>query len=56
MTYLERLKRGVPTKRGVCLTFSSGKTEKTIELSREAAGQILQALQIPTKRAPPKYG
>ena len=50
MTYLERLKRGVPTKRGVRLTFSSGNTEKTIELSREAAGQILQALQIPTKK------
>ena len=49
MTYLERLKRGVPTKRGLRLTFSSGNTERTIELSREAAGQILQALQIPTK-------
>ena len=50
MTYLERLKRGVPTKRGMRFTFSSGNTEKTIELSREAAGQILQALQIPTKK------
>jgi hypothetical protein len=50
MTYLERLKRGLPTERGLCLTFSSGNTEKTIELSREAAGQILQALQIPTKQ------
>lgn len=50
MTFLERLKRGVPTERGVRLTLSSGKTEKTIELSREAAGQILQALQIPTKK------
>ena len=50
MTYLERLKRDVPTKRGVRLTFSSGNTEKTIEVSREAAGQILQALQIPTKK------
>jgi hypothetical protein len=50
MTYLERLKRDVPTKRGVRLTFSSGNTEKTIELSREAAGEILQALQIPTKK------
>ena len=50
MTYLERLKRDVPTKRGVRLTFSSGNTEKTIKVSREAAGQILQALQIPTKK------
>jgi hypothetical protein len=50
MTYLERLKRGAPTKRGLRLTFSSGNTERTIELSREAAGQILQALQIPTKK------
>ena len=50
MTYLKRLKRGVPTKRGVRLIFSSGNTEKTIELSREASDQILQALQIPTKK------
>ena len=50
MTYLERLKRGLPTERGLRLTFSSGNTDKTIELSREAAGQILQALQIPTKK------
>jgi hypothetical protein len=50
MTYLKRLKRGVPTKRGVRLTFSSGHTAKTIKLSREASGQILQALQIPTKK------
>ena len=50
MTYLKRLKRGVPTKRGVRLTFSSGHTANTIKLSREASGQILQALQIPTKK------
>ena len=50
MTYLKRLKRGVPTKRGVRFTFSSGNTEKTLELSREASDQILEALQIPTKK------
>jgi hypothetical protein len=50
MTYLKRLKRGVPTKRGVRLTLSSGNTEKTLDLSREASDQILRALQIPTKK------
>jgi hypothetical protein len=48
-TYLVRLKLCMPTERGVRLTFSSGHEEKTIELSRDAAGQILQALQNPMK-------
>ena len=52
--YLEQLKSGVPTERGVRLTFSSGNKEKTIEFSREAAGQILQALQVPTKTGTPE--
>jgi hypothetical protein len=52
--YLEQLKSGVPTERGVRLTFSSGNKEKTIELSREAAGQTLQALQVPTKMGTPE--
>ena len=52
--YLEQLKSGVPTERGVRLTFSAGNKEKTIELSREAASQILQALQVPTKTGTPE--
>lgn len=51
-TYLVRLKLCMPTERGVRLTFSSGHEEKTIELSRDAAGQILQALQNPTAEEP----
>ena len=52
--YIEQLKSGVPTERGVRLSFSSGNKEKTIEFSREAAGQILQALQVPTKTGTPE--
>ncbi len=44
-----RLKLCMPTERGVRLTFSSGHEEKTIELSRDSASQILQALQNPMK-------
>jgi hypothetical protein len=49
--YLERLKCALSTKRGLHLTFSSGDTEQSIELSPEAADQILQALQVVTSEA-----
>jgi len=48
--YLERLKRVSSTKGGVQLAFSSGDSEEFIELSREAADQMLQALQIVTNK------
>jgi len=48
--YLERLKRVSSTKGGVQLAFSSGDSEELIELSREAADQMLQALQIVTNK------
>ena len=48
--YLERLKRVLSTERGLQLAFSSGDSEESIELSREAADQMLQALQIVTNR------
>ena len=41
--YLERLKRILSTERGLRLTFSSGDTEESIELSPKAADQILKA-------------
>jgi hypothetical protein len=46
--YLERLKRVLSTERGLHLKFNSGDTEQSIELSPEAADQILQALQVVT--------
>jgi len=46
--YLERLKRILSTERGLRLTFSSGDTEESIELSPKAADQILQTLKIAT--------
>jgi hypothetical protein len=49
--YLERLKRALSTERGVHLTFSSGNTEETVELSPEAADQVRQALQVVTSKA-----
>jgi hypothetical protein len=46
--YLERLKRIVSTERGVHLTFSTGNTEESIELSPEATNQTLHTLQAAT--------
>jgi hypothetical protein len=43
--YVERLKRVLSTERGLRLTFSSGDTEESIELSPEAADQTLHTLQ-----------
>jgi hypothetical protein len=44
--YLERLKRVLPTERGLHLAYSSGDSEESLELGREAADQILKALQV----------
>jgi hypothetical protein len=49
--YLERLKRALSTERGLRLTFSSGDKEESIEVSPEAADQILQALHVVTSDA-----
>ena len=49
--YLERLKRVLSTERGVRLTFSSGDTEESIELSPKAADQTLQTLQVATSES-----
>ena len=49
--YLERLKRALRVEGRLRLTFSSGNTEKSIELGREAVDQILKALQIPVAEA-----
>jgi hypothetical protein len=46
--YLERLKRVFSTERGLHLTLCSGDVEESMELSREAANQMLQALQVMT--------
>jgi hypothetical protein len=46
--HFERLKRALSTERGLRLTFSSGDTEESIEVSREAADQLVQALQVVT--------
>jgi hypothetical protein len=43
--YLESLRRVFSTKRGLRLTFSSGDSEESLELSQEAITQMLQALQ-----------
>ena len=44
--YLESLKRVFSTKRGLRLTFSSGDSEESLELSQEAITQMLQTLQV----------
>jgi hypothetical protein len=49
--YLERLKRALSTERGLRLTFSSGDTEESIELSPKAADQTLQTLQVATSES-----
>jgi hypothetical protein len=46
--YLDRLKRILSTERGLHLTFSTGDTEESIELSPEAANQTLHTLQVAT--------
>jgi hypothetical protein len=43
--YLETLKRVVFGKEGLRLTFSSGDTEESLELSQNAVAQVLQTLQ-----------
>lgn len=43
--YLESLKRVLSTKRGLRLTFSSGDSEESLELSQEAVAQMLRTLQ-----------
>ena len=49
--YLERLKRVLSSECGLHLEFSSGDSEESVELSREAADQMLQALQVVTSEA-----
>jgi len=49
--YLERLKRVLSSEFGLHLEFSSGDSEESVELSREAADQMLQALQVMTSDA-----
>jgi hypothetical protein len=49
--YLEHLKRVLSTERGLHLTFSTGDTEKTIELSPEAADQTVHTLQVATSES-----
>jgi len=49
--YLQRLKRVLSTERGLRLTFSSGDTEESIELSPESADQILHTLQVATSKS-----
>jgi len=49
--YLERLKRALSTERGLQLTFSSGATEESIELSPEAADQTVQVLHVARSEA-----
>jgi len=49
--YLERLKRVLSTERGLRLTFSSGDTEESIELSPKAADQTQQTLQTATSKS-----
>ena len=46
--YLDRLKRILSTERGLHLTFSTGDTEESIELSPEAANQTMHTLQVAT--------
>jgi hypothetical protein len=47
--YLERLKRVLSTERGLHLTFDSGDTEQSIELSPEAAEQTSKTLRVVTR-------
>ena len=47
--YLERLKRVLSTERGLHLTFSSGDTEESIELSPEAVEQTFKTLHGVTR-------
>ena len=49
--YLERLKSVLSTERGLHLTFSSGDTENSIELSPEAVEQISKTLHGLTRDA-----
>ena len=49
--YLESLKRVFSTKRGLRLTFSSGNSEESLELSQEAIAQMLQTLQVTSEVA-----
>jgi hypothetical protein len=49
--YLERLKRVLSTERGLHLTFSSGDTEESIELSPEAIQQTFKTLHGVTRDA-----
>ncbi len=49
--YVERLKRLLPTERGLHLTFSTGETEESIELSLEVANHTLHALQVATSES-----
>jgi len=49
--YLERLKRVLSSEMGLHLEFSSGDSEESVELSREAADQMVQALQVMTSDA-----
>jgi hypothetical protein len=44
--YLERLKRVLPTERGLHLTFISGDKEEAIELSPEAVEQTSKTLHV----------
>jgi hypothetical protein len=44
--YLERLKRVVATEAGLHLAYFSGDSEESLDLGREAADQIMQALQV----------
>ena len=44
--YVERLERVLPTERGLHLGYSFGDSDECLELGREAADQILQALQV----------
>jgi hypothetical protein len=44
--YVERLERVLPTERGLHLGYSFGDSDESLELGREAADQILQALQV----------
>ena len=49
--YLERLKSVLSTERGLHLTFSSGDTEESIELSPEAVEQTFKTLHGVTRDA-----
>ena len=44
--YLERLNKVLSTERGLHLTFTSGDSLESLELSPEAVDQMLRALQV----------